>query len=178
LEPLEAFAQRITSRTQAALCDFKLRVKNYASFNGAELTARWYALGYPALLCTRWDKASVDEVRRYRAQIPVLIKPQDLDPDRIAAGLEVCVREFAGTRVPSRRVWRTMVRVEDVTDDTSRYVYLVVPGWEPNDVIGVPLADFPENVQPAVVPDARLYARVNLGAESYEDLFFDAWEPQ
>lgn len=177
LEALATFAQRTRDRTQAALCDFKLRVKNYAAFDGAELTAHWYRLGFPALLCTKWDKASIDEVRRYRPCIPVLIKPSELDPDRITAGLEVCIHEFAGKRVPSRRVWRTMVRVEEVSDGTYKYVYVVVPGWEPKEVIGLPFADIPDAVQALVKPDARLYAKVNLGAESYEDLFFDEWEP-
>ena len=176
LEALATFAARARDRTQAALCDFKLRVKNYAPYDGAELAAHWYKLGYPALLCTKWDKASIDEVRRYRARIPVLIKPSELDPERILAGLELCISEIAGTRVPSRRVWRTLVRVEEVTDSTYRYVYVVVPGWEPNEVIGLPLVDIPEPLRPVVRPEARLYAKVNLGAETYEDLFFDEWE--
>jgi hypothetical protein len=176
LGALDVFAIASAGRAEGAVCDFKLRVKNYSTFDGAELVARWYDLGFPALLCTKWDRASVDEMRRFRARIPILIRPSDLDAESIVSGLEVCIRELDGSVMASRRPWRTLVRVEDVSDDRTPYVYIVVPSWNPDEVVRLPLNDIPEAVRPSVRPDARLYARINLGAETYEDLFFQAWE--
>ena len=178
LPDLDTFVHAAPGRAHAAVCDFKLRVRNYATFDGAELVARWFDIGFPALLCTKWDRANIDEMRRFRARIPVLIRPTDLDPDRIIEGLAVCIREITGTPLASRKSYRTLIRVEEVSDDRTPYVYVVVPAWNPAEVVRLLLTDLPENVRPKVSPDARLYATVNLGAEAYEDLFFRSWEGQ
>lgn len=178
LPDLDTFVQQEPTRAQAAVCDFKLRVKNYATFDGAELVARWFDVGFPALLCTKWDRANIDEMRRFRARIPVLIRPTDLDPDRIVEGLTVCIRELAGSPLSSRKSYRTLVRVEEVSDERTSYAYVVVPAWNPAEVVRLLLTDIPEKVRLKVKPEARLYANVNLGAESYEELFFRSWEGQ
>lgn len=175
---LEEFIELTTMHADAAVCDFKLRVKNYALFDGAELVARWFDRGFPALLCTKWDRASVDELRRFRARIPVMLRPADLDPDRIVSGLAICIRELKGDRLNSRKSYRTLVRVEEVTTERLRYAYLVVPAWNPNEVVRVLLSDIPQALHASVRSEARLYAEVNLGAESYEDIFFRSWEGQ
>jgi hypothetical protein len=177
LPELEKFIHDARTRADAAVCDFKLRVRNYATFDGAELVARWFDTGFPALLCTKWDRANIDDMRRFRSKIPVLIRATELDADRIVEGLTVCVRELAGRVLDSRRCYRTLVRVED-SDSTSLYVYVVVPAWNPAEVVRLLKTDIPDKVRPEVKPDARLYADVNLGAESYEDLFFRSWEGQ
>jgi hypothetical protein len=178
LPTLEEFVIAAPTRADAAVCDFKLRVKNYAAFDGAELVARWFEHGFPALLCTKWDRASIDELRRFRSKIPVLVRPTELDPDRIVAGLAICIQEFAGRLLSSRKAYRTLVRVEEVTVDRLPYAYVVVPAWNPSEVVRLLMSDIPANVQPRVKAEARLYAEVNLGAESYEDLFFRSWEGQ
>ena len=66
LGSLDEFAPLVPARADAAVCDFKLRVKKYAGFDGAALVARWYDAGFPALLCTKYDRASADEIRRFR----------------------------------------------------------------------------------------------------------------
>ncbi len=175
LPELERFIREARARADAAVCDFKLRVKNYAPFNGAELVARWFETGFPALLCTKWDRANIDDMRRFRSKIPFLIRPTDLDPDRIIEGLTVCVRELAGHFLDSRKSYRSLVRIEDL-DEKSKYVYVVVPAWNPSEVVRLLFTDIPEKVRPHVQIDARLYAEVNLGAESYEELFFRSWE--
>jgi hypothetical protein len=176
LPALDTFVHQLPARADAAVCDFQLRVKNYATFDGAELVARWFDVGFPALLCTKWDRAKIDEMRRFRARIPVLMRHTDLDPDRIVYGLAACIREIAGTPPPSRKSYRTLVRVEEVSGDRKPYVYVVVPAWNHAEVVRLLLTDIPENVRPQVQADARLYATVNLGAESYEELFFRSWE--
>lgn len=176
LTSLEGFAREAAGRTQGAVCDYQLGARNYASFHGAALVAKWYELGYPALLCTKWEQAVIDEMRRFRARIPVLIKPSELDPDRLLTGLEVCIRELRGERAPSRRVWRTLVRVEDVSRDRNTFAFVVLPAWDNERVVRIPLSDIPEPIRSGVKADLRLYAWVNLGAETNEELFFDRWE--
>jgi len=178
LPALEKYVQEASARADAAVCDFKLRIKNYAVFNGAELVARWFDNSFPALLCTKWDRANIEEIRRFRAKIPVLIRHTDLDADRIVEGLTVCIRELAGRPLESRKSYRTLVRVEEASDEPSSYVYVVVPAWNPSEVVRLLLEDIPEKVRPRMKGDARLYAEVNLGAESYEELFFRSWEGQ
>ncbi|MEK7992530.1 MAG: hypothetical protein AAB403_01885 [Planctomycetota bacterium] len=178
LPSLDEFVNAAPARADAAVCDFKLRVKNYANFDGAELVARWFDRGFPALLCTKWDRASIDELRKYRSRIPVLVRPTDLDPERIVEGLTICIQELAGKHLSSRKSYRTLVRVEEVTADRSPYAYVVVPAWNPSEVVRLLMSDIPGSIQPRVKTDARLYAEVNLGAESYEDLFFRSWEGQ
>ena len=175
LPDIETFLREASDRADAAVCDFKLRPWNYAPFDGAEFVARWFDNGRPALLCTKWDRAHIDEIRRFRSRIPVLIGPTDLDADRIVEGLTVCVRELAGHLLASRRSYRTMVRVED-TEKDGPYAYVVVPAWNPAEVVRLLLTDIPETLRSQVKTDARLYAEVNLGAESYEELFFRSWE--
>ena len=175
LGTLEEFAPKVPARADAAVCDFKLRVKKYAGFDGAALVARWYDSGFPALLCTRYDRASADEIRQFRSKIPVMLTPNDLDPEQIVKGLTICLRELKGAAAPSRQLWPTVVRVEDVDFERSPSAYLIVPAWNPNESIRLLLANMPVEVQGLFKPEARLMAQVNLGAESYEDLFFQDW---
>jgi len=58
-----------------------LKVKTYATFNGAELVASLYDRKLPAILCTRFEFADLDEIRPYRQRIPALLRPDELDVD-------------------------------------------------------------------------------------------------
>lgn len=171
------FVAQIASRADAVLCDHHLKVKEYAVVNGAELVAQWYDRKFPAVLCTKWEEASVDELRRFRKRIPALLKPAELNPDSFLAALSVCIEEHNGRFRPSRQAWRTLVRIEDV-DAERGYVFVIVPGWTPSEVVRLVLRDIPESVWPAIVPDARVHAKVNLTAEGHDELFFEDWEPQ
>jgi hypothetical protein len=177
LPGLDAFIPGIQARADAAICDHHLRVKSYAPFDGAELVARCYRAFMPALLCTKWEDASLDEIRAVRRYIPVLLKPSELEPDSIKAGFVCCVEEFNGQFQPNRRSWRTLIRVEAVDSDGPRNdLYVVVPAWSPDAVIRLRKGDLSPEVQRAVEPGARLHAGVNLGAGHQSELYFEAWE--
>jgi hypothetical protein len=167
----------MAEKSDAAICDYNLKVKDYSAFNGAELVAALYKAFFPALLCTKWHTASIDEMRPYRRFIPTLLDPGDLDPSSISSGLEVCIREFAGTYLPIRKPWRALIRVEDVrgTQGTS-FVYVIIPSWNTKEVVRLPHDVFPEELIPRLRTGARIHARVNLGAENHEELFFEDWE--
>lgn len=179
LPPIPALVLDLASRTQAAICDHHLTVKNYASFSGAEMVAQCYVAMLPALLCTKWEDASLDDIRPYRQNIPVLLKPSELEPDSIRAGLAHCCEEFSGVFRPSRQAWRTLVRVEDVAPDPPHpFVFVVLSSWNPNEVVRLRLEHLPAPIQQRAAGGARFHARVNLGAEHHSELYFQDWEPE
>lgn len=179
IKDLESIIKLTTEYSQAAICDHNLTVGSYAKFDGAELVAQWYQNKFPAILCTRYDQASLDEMRRYRKHIPVLVTPDNLDPDVIRDGIEKCIKEFKDEFQPSRQAWRALVRVDDVQTDTSlqnSYIYVVVPSWSNDKVIRLMMQDVPEEILKVIEGGSRLHAQVNLGAESQSELYFTNWE--
>jgi hypothetical protein len=169
----------VSHRADAAICDYNLRVKGgYSKFNGAELTAGFYKVKFPALLCTKWHTAVIDEMRQYRRYIPSLIDPSKLDPASITKGIESCIREFDGDYRAVRRPWRALIRIEDIrkTDGGSEFVFVVVPAWNSNEVVKLPTNLIPPDIFKKLGPGSRLHAKVNLGAVGNEELFFEEWE--
>ncbi|ESQ07898.1 MAG: response regulator [Thiohalocapsa sp. PB-PSB1] len=159
---------------QAIVCDFHLSVRNYASFDGASAVARWYERSTPALLCTNFEKAQVDEMRRWRHQIPVLMRPDEFDSDAFIDGIRACLKEFRGEYRLTREPFRTLVRV---IDRDERAMYVQVPGWyEPSTAIDLLKVAVPSAVWAAAAPDRRFHAKVNIGATRMEELYFKDWE--
>src|SRR5258706_5340434 len=50
---IELFLRDTQSKADAAVCDYHLSKRNFASFDGANVVARYTAKGFPAILCTR-----------------------------------------------------------------------------------------------------------------------------
>lgn len=171
--------ENILKNADAALCDYHLKVKAYSVFNGAILVAKLYERHFPAVLCTNWNSASVDEMRPFRRQIASLVDPKTLtiDPTIFLHGLESCVMEFNGNFRTVRRPWRTLIRIEDMPeqDGAVPFVYVAVPAWG-SEIVRLPKTVFPAHIFPMLKPDFRLYAKVNLGAIGNEELFFEDWE--
>lgn len=168
----------VSNRADAAICDYNLKMKAYSTFNGAELAAEFYKAHFPAVLCTKWYPAAIDEMREFRRFIPVLVEPAKLDPTSIRMGIESCIREFSGNFLAARRPWRTLVRVEDMrkNDQGSIFLYVVVPAWNSNEVVKLPSNMVPPEVLEKLGSGSRLHAKVNLGASGNEELFFEEWE--
>lgn len=175
LPALDLFIEQTLQGTDAAICDYRLGVRSYANFDGAESVAMMYQNQFPSVLCTRWETASIDEMRRYRRYIPVLLRPDELNPDSLVQGFECCIEEFQGKFRPSRRPWRTLVRVEEVDYERS-YLYIVIPGWDTNEVIRLCLEDVPSDIRERIGRQMRFHVQVNMGAESSEELYFEEWE--
>jgi len=177
-EALPDCVRAVSERADAAICDYHLKVKAYSSFNGAELAAGFYKKQFPAVLCTKWHTAVIDEMRQYLRFIPSLIHPAKLDPTSIRMGIESCIREFEGQYLAVRRPWRALVRVEDIlkTDQGSDFAYVVVPAWNSNEVVKLPLNLIPPEILKNLSGGSRLHAKVNLGAAGNEELFFEEWE--
>ena len=176
LNNLQRYVQVLPTQADAVLCDFHLRKKgNYANFNGDELVAACYRGSFPAVLCTSYTDVDIISLRSRRRFIPVLLKPRDLNPDNIANGFRQCIQEFKGKFQPSRRPWRTLVRVEEVEAERG-YFYVIISGWSSREKISVSFDNLPRNFRSLVEQQKRLHAQVNVGAENPDDLYFDSWE--
>ena len=168
----------VSDGLQAAICDHHLKKRDYSVVNGAELTAEFYRNNFPALLCTRWGDAQPEEIRKHRRYIPVLLSPEELDPESIYRGLEMCVREFDGELPASRRPWRSLVRLEDFDPEAGpqQRVYVVVPSWNPHHVVTLFADTIPTDILGTLNAGTnRVFADVNVGAETESELYFVDW---
>ena len=174
---LDQYAPDLQKRANAAFCDYHLKKHgNYASFNGDELASRLYQLNIPVVLCTRYTDWEASLLRRCRRNIPRVISYEEADPEVILHAFEMCISEFKGDFAVTRRPWRTLVRFEEFDDDCD-YCYVVVPGWDAQKRIRLQNSDCPDSiVQQAKSGQSRCHAKVNLGAEADEDLYFTEWE--
>jgi len=177
-QSLAKCVEDIRKRSDAAICDLNLKVRDYSTFNGAELVAAFYKTAFPAVLCTKWYSASIDEMRPFRRFIPSLVEPEKLDTTSITAGIESCIREFEGKFLAARRPWRTLVRVEDIrpVGQGANFLFVIVPAWNSNQVVKLPAEIVPAPILKELKAGVRLHAKVNLGANSNEELFFEEWE--
>ena len=91
--------------------------------------------------------------------------------------LRRCHDELQGSIHPARKAWRTLVRVDDVSQDGG-YCHVVVPAWNPHQAIRIYFRDIPPHVLPNLRTGLRVHAKVNIGAERFEDVYFDEWEPE
>ena len=149
LNNLQRFLQQLPTQVDAVLCDYHLRKKgHYARFNGDEIVAECYKI-IPAVLCTTYTDVDISLMRSRRRFIPALLKPDELDPDNIARGFERCIQEFDGQYQPSRKPWRTLVRVEEV-EPGEDYFYVIISGWNPRKKIRVSFDDLPNDIRSLV----------------------------
>ena len=184
IESIDGAIAQIRSVASAAVCDHRLSPRGLANFSGAELVAQLYASDFPAVLISQYS--TIDQnvsIRKYRSKIPILLPRDDLEPDRIGDAIRVCADEIAGRWLPSRRSWRTLVRVvAKDTEGSEEVLDAIVPGWRPNEAVRFP-ADLlgghknslPEG--PNARLDFRFSAMVNLGAENSGDLYFENFQP-
>ncbi len=169
---LEQLTELVLRDSNRAVCDHHF-VRNYAAFNGAAAVAELYRHKFPSVLVTQYEVADMFEIRMYRRSIPVLLTPKEADPDSLARGWEVCQDEFAGRFIAARKPWETLVRITDVSEDT---VFVLLPGWNSDEVIRVPRRMLPAGIQEILRPGEHLFATVNKGAENQSELYFENFE--
>jgi len=179
IDDLDSFIRDHTAISQAAICDQNLTVGGYSKFDGAEIVVRWYKDRFPVILCTKYEQEIAIKLRKFREFIPALLDPDELNPDSIQKSLEVCINEFRGKILPSREMWNALVRIENIDRETNTLnpdLNVVIPSWRPQKGIRLMLRDLPEAIRSQVREGTRLSARVNIGAERHEDLFFKEWK--
>lgn len=158
--------------TDAVVSDHHLRKKNYFPEDGAVVCSRCYDKHIPSILVTKWEQAGVHEIRKFRPKIPVIINPEDFNPDSLIQSLEICINEFKGTLIPTRKTWRTLIRIDDL--DESHF-YVIIPSWNSNEVISIATAELDHVVASALKRGQRVHAYVNIEAEQSYELFFQDW---
>lgn len=180
IKNLAQFVKQVPHRAQAVLCDYRLKTSGtYSSYGGDEVVAACYRRGIPGLLCTQYTDVVVGMNRRLRRFIPSLLNTSSPTPQAIGDALWRCQEELAGSVHPAREPWRTLVRVHAGPTDAG-YCHVIVPAWNANQEIQLYLEDLPDMIRPRMTAGARLHAKVNIGADpdSFEDLYFDEWEPE
>jgi len=167
-------AIEVVSVADAVLCDHRL--VGYASFDGAEFAATLYKHRKPAILCTQWKEARNLELALYREWLPAVLEPPP-EPGDIRRVISACLDEFDGDFRRSRKAWRTLIRVENVrSDGPEPAVEMVVPGWNPHQVVPRPLRLFSSRAHSRFVEGFRFHAWVNIGAEEADELYFTSVE--
>ncbi len=168
----------------AVICDYNLRMKKYSSVDGDQVVKALYQANIAAVLCTRFDDHLPWPIRQKRRYIPRVLHPNKLESGALLESLRVCVDEFRGVFLPTRKPFRGLVRVEggDVSRD-RRCVHanLVVPSWDQqlisyvvDESFGVIFERVLESVEAGV--ETHFFAQLNLGAEAVDDLFIDGVE--
>jgi hypothetical protein len=177
LPKLNRFVTDTKKRVDAVVSDHRLKKGHYATFNGAEAVAELYNAQCPAVLCTRWSTADIDAIRQYIPFIPSLISIDEVNPDTIATGFARCISEFKSAPVPSRKAWRTLLRVESVeTSSKPALFYVAISGWDSKEIVRLPLDLIDYRRRRLIKPGFRFFASVNKGAEQPEALFFTNFE--
>ena len=172
---IEEFVAQMRERSQALLCDYRLKHRDYSDFDGDQIVAQCYRVRFPAILSTSYTDWDITLMRRSRRYIPVLIRPRDLNPETIFRGFRTCIDEFHDTFELSREPSRTLVRVAEVERERG-YLYVIIPGWSPRDKIRVSFADISSVPPSHLTPGTRLHATVNVGADSASQIYIDDWE--
>jgi hypothetical protein len=156
----------------AVVSDHHLKKKNYFPINGAEVIYKCYEKRIPAVLVTRYEQHNYD-IRKFRQRIPVILTPDEFDPDSLIKSFEVCINEFNGKFLNGRKAWRTLIRIDDM-DETN--FYIIIPAWNQNETVSLSRSLLPEHINRIIQADYRLHAEVNIDAEYSSDLYFVSWE--
>ena len=175
LRHLPAAVRTLRRKADALVCDYHLKKRNYSRFNGDLFVAESYKRGVPGLLCTTYNDFDITVMRTNRRFIPGLVIAGDLNPDSITKAFTRCIDEHNGKFDPSRKPWRTLVRIEEVFPHGD-YCYVVIPGWNAEQKIRLLSNDLPPRLRHTVKAGTRLHAQVNIGAQRPEEIYLDGWE--
>lgn len=175
---IDAFLEKISNQSKAAICDHRLGQASNVSYTGAEFVAKANRRGLPTVLITSYADADAAKIRRWRSNIPCLLRrhPDSDDPDILKDALQAAREEIDGTFKRERQRFRTVIRVERViSSPDGNLAEVVVSAWKPNEVLQVPLQVINHSKRLVSKSDAdvRLIADVNIYAGSSSDLFFE-----
>ena len=170
-------------RCEAVICDHRLSQTGFARFTGAEFVATLFRERIPAVLLSTFSSIdSETSIKLHRARIPSLLTRSALGPDELVAALRRCESELAGDVRPERQLWRTLVRIEGISEESDIPVAdAIVHTWDPDYAIRFPLdliedASIRRIVAAANRLPVRLFAMVNIGCKDESELFFQAFE--
>ncbi len=183
-QDVSKLASEFVQGQTCVLCDHRLSYRGLASFYGAEFVAYCNQHQTPALLLTQFSEQDVDvSIRRYRRHVPVLLPRHDLSSQSIQLGLTSCWQELRGDILANRRPYRTLVEIVELKrEDDEDVADALIPGWKTDVAVRFPMGlienKFHSEVKSAIAEKKRayLFAQVNIGADSGDELFFEDFE--
>jgi CheY-like chemotaxis protein len=175
---VEELVGYVTSQhVDVTICDHRLQPRQLAPFYGAQAVAELVQRSQVAVLVTGYADMDFDtSIRTYRAHIPALLRREQLqEPEALDEVVSAVRGEMAGIIPPDRRLWQTVLRVGDVSEEGALPVLDVfIPGWRPAHAVRMPSTLLPPSLRAdiAQLHGRFLLAEVNIGASEKEDLFF------
>ena len=77
----------------------------------------------------------------------------------------------------NEKMYRALIRTVKVHDTVPQILDVVIPGWDSKQIIHIKTSDMPEEVRVhACHENARFFAKVNMGAETVDDLYIESYE--
>lgn len=184
LDSLDTLVEWMAAQNAEALvCDQRLSAGQYAAFHGAQAVSFVIEqMRVPSVLVSSFiDTDGITEIRRWRVRVPVLLGKDRLDPETINRGFELCRSELEGDTPAQRIPRRTGLHIEGIyTQGTDSLVEAIVPGWNPQAAVSFPSDVIDDAVLRAQVENREVdwvLAKVNVDAETPEELFFLDFEP-
>jgi hypothetical protein len=177
-DDIDVLVKHVIENAQGALCDHRLTPRGLANFYGAALVAALFDRCIPAILTTQYAGIDADvSIRKWRDRIPVLLSSDETDALAIRTGIEACVAELHGNVPSTRRPHRVLLRIAAISEESGEEVVdAVIPSWNPRRAVRFPASLIPGGLRDELAPDTRLFALVNIGAESSEDLYLRQFE--
>jgi CheY-like chemotaxis protein len=176
---VEDLVSSVQASSRAAICDHRLSHRNFAAFDGSEAVAKLVQQLIPSVLVTQFSDMDADvSIRRWRRYIPVLLQRDEANAEQIAQALETCEREIRGDVPPWRKPRQTLLRVDARSEeDGCDVVDAFIQGWRGGQrAVRFPLDLVPVHLRDVVVPGARLLTKVNIGADSAEEIYLAEFE--
>jgi hypothetical protein len=177
-QDVNTLIEYIMQNAQGALCDHRLTHRGFARFSGALLVASLIDKGLPAILVTQYKEIDIDvSIRKWRHKIPVLLSRDETNASTIRAGMAACVSELNGNVAINRRPHRVLLRVTDISEESKEKVIdVIIPSWNPQRAVRFPASLVPQELQDKLRQDVRIFALVNIGAETSDELYFQKFE--
>ncbi|UYK76504.1 hypothetical protein NG825_19110 [Xanthomonas sacchari] len=173
---LEALVEEIISRSDAAVCDHRLRYGGFGDLSGADLAARLTKRKHPAILVTQYlDQEADVAIRKFRSDLPVVLRRGQADePDEIRDAFARCITEIERGRRDERTVQRTLLQVLSMSNVNGEQVLdAIVDGFDSKDTVRFPLQLVAEGERARVREGTLLVADTNVRATEKVELFFE-----
>ena len=173
---VEEMVEDIVARSDAAVCDHRLRYGGFGDFSGADLAARLIIRKHPAILVTQYlDQEADVAIRNFRPHLPVVLRRGQADePDELRDAFARCITEIDRGRKNERIEQRTLLQVLAVEKvDQDMVIDAIVDGFDSSDTVRFPLTLVTENHRDGVKVGSLLVAFSNVRATEKVDLFFE-----
>jgi len=154
------------------ICDNRLQARQMAQFYGVAVVKELVSRSRPAMLLTTYGSPDRLVLRRSRFDVPVIVHRDAFEPKRLGEYFDVCWREINHDPVDARRPHRSLIRIDNITDDPVRQIDAVVPGWRPEHAVPIPIECIAPHLRDKISAGTYLLGDVNIGAKDEDELFF------